>query len=791
MQEFSTSGAFIRQFDEKGSGNGKSNQPYGIAADPISGNLYVSEVANNRVQIFSLTGGFIAAFGSPGSGAGQLSIPEGVAVAPSGGVYLADSANRRVAEWGPAGPALPRIDLCGTITANQTLTPRAAAVYVLTCSVTVASGATLTVEPGTVIKATSGASLTVQGSLIAQGLPGLPAVFTSYKDDSAGGDSNNDGSATAPEAGDWVGIVTAAASGAPTPSIVLNYAHVSYATTGVMARQSNVAITNSEFDYAVRTGVDVYQAPEAPRVQNSSFNHDGVHLGLPWWGTPLSIDSAVLNLDYISGNSGAGNNFNGTSLSGTVTANSKLTSSPGWAVGPGSGDCLGYGDCYSLAYGLLTVATGVTVSVPAGTIVKAQAGASIELKGNLVAEGTAKEPAVFTSYKDDSAGGDSNNDGSATAPEAGDWVGIVTAAASGAPTPSIVLNYAHVSYATTGVMARQSNVAITNSEFDYAVRTGVDVYQAPEAPRVQNSSFNHDGVHLGLPWWGTPLSIDSAVLNLDYISGNSGAGNNFNGTSLSGTVTANSELTSSPGWAVGPGSGDCLGYGDCYSLAYGLLTVATGVTVSVPAGTIVKAQAGASIELKGNLVAEGTAKEPAVFTSYKDDSAGGDSNNDGSATAPEAGDWVGIKVQPTGSATLLNTTLEYASTALFVAEEAEATIHGSILNSTVGVYANTYVDATNVDWGSPSGPAPIGSGTPIQGEGVDVAPWVGFVAPPSRRQQSPCQLRRVPASRSCSSGHGGQGRKRISQSPTKRPNKPRLKTWGQRSKKSTELSRRG
>ena len=76
---------------------------------------------------------------------------------PGGGVYVADTGNGRVEEWGPAGPALPRIDLCGTITANQTLTPRAAAVYVLTCSVTVASGATLTVEPGTVIKATSGA----------------------------------------------------------------------------------------------------------------------------------------------------------------------------------------------------------------------------------------------------------------------------------------------------------------------------------------------------------------------------------------------------------------------------------------------------------------------------------------------------------------------------------------------------------------------------------------------------------------------------------------------------------
>jgi hypothetical protein len=40
------------------------------------------------------------------------------------------------------------------------------------------------------------------------------------------------------------------------------------------------------------------------------------------------------------------------------------------------------------------------------------------------------------------------------------------------------------------------------------------------------------------------------------------------------------------------------------------------------------------------------------------------------------------------------------------------------------------VEASEVNWGSPSGPSPIGNGTPIEGEAEYVTPWVGYTAPP-------------------------------------------------------------
>ena len=99
VQELSTSGEFIRAFDEKGSGNGKSNLPYAIATEASSGDLYVTEVGSERVQAFSPEGAFITAFGSPGSGSGQFSDPKGIALASNGTLYVADTGNERLQEW--------------------------------------------------------------------------------------------------------------------------------------------------------------------------------------------------------------------------------------------------------------------------------------------------------------------------------------------------------------------------------------------------------------------------------------------------------------------------------------------------------------------------------------------------------------------------------------------------------------------------------------------------------------------------------------------------------------------
>ena len=73
-------------------------------------------------------------------------------------------------------------------------------------TLTVGSGAVLTVEPGVVVKVlSSGAPVVVNGGLAMVGAadPDSMIVYTSIKDDSYAGDSNVDGSSSSPSAGDW------------------------------------------------------------------------------------------------------------------------------------------------------------------------------------------------------------------------------------------------------------------------------------------------------------------------------------------------------------------------------------------------------------------------------------------------------------------------------------------------------------------------------------------------------------------------------------------------------------
>jgi DNA-binding beta-propeller fold protein YncE len=121
IDEYSSSGAFVRAFGWGvsngeaalqsctsgckaglgGGGAGQLSEPDGVAIDS-SGNVWVAEEGNNRVQEFSETGGYVTSFGSAGSGAGQFQAPMDIAFA-GGDVYVTDENNNRVDEFSTSG----------------------------------------------------------------------------------------------------------------------------------------------------------------------------------------------------------------------------------------------------------------------------------------------------------------------------------------------------------------------------------------------------------------------------------------------------------------------------------------------------------------------------------------------------------------------------------------------------------------------------------------------------------------------------------------------------------------
>jgi hypothetical protein len=142
IDEFSTGGAFIKaygwgvldgmnQFETctstcqqgiAGAGAGQLDGPDAVATDS-SGDVYVADFGNDRIDEFSAGGAFVKAYGWGvsdgasqfetctstcraglfGGGAGEFYAPDGVATDSSGDVYVADQANNRIDELSAGG----------------------------------------------------------------------------------------------------------------------------------------------------------------------------------------------------------------------------------------------------------------------------------------------------------------------------------------------------------------------------------------------------------------------------------------------------------------------------------------------------------------------------------------------------------------------------------------------------------------------------------------------------------------------------------------------------------------
>ena len=161
IQKFDSSGAFSRtwgwgvedgssafqvcssdcQAGLSGDGAGQFNSPEGVAVD-ASGNVYVADTGNHRIQKFNGTGTFLRMWGKgvddgslafqictsdcqtglSGSGDGQLNNPEGVAVNTAGRVYVADTENHRIQKFNSGGTFLSKWGTAGS-SAGELNTP--------------------------------------------------------------------------------------------------------------------------------------------------------------------------------------------------------------------------------------------------------------------------------------------------------------------------------------------------------------------------------------------------------------------------------------------------------------------------------------------------------------------------------------------------------------------------------------------------------------------------------------------------------------------------------------------
>ncbi len=113
IEKFTNTGTFLLQWGSMGSANGQFDSPEGVAVDG-AGNVFVTDLNNNRIEKFDNTGTFLTGWGAAGTGDGQFSGPVGVAVDATGNVFVADRFNNRVQKFTNTGTFLTKWGTVGS-----------------------------------------------------------------------------------------------------------------------------------------------------------------------------------------------------------------------------------------------------------------------------------------------------------------------------------------------------------------------------------------------------------------------------------------------------------------------------------------------------------------------------------------------------------------------------------------------------------------------------------------------------------------------------------------------------
>jgi DNA-binding beta-propeller fold protein YncE len=95
IQTLTADGRFVRMFGAAGDSPGHFSRPKGVAVDS-DGNIYVVDALFDNVQVFDREGRLLMAFGKSGHELGEFWLPSGIFIDTHDRIYVSDSYNKRV-----------------------------------------------------------------------------------------------------------------------------------------------------------------------------------------------------------------------------------------------------------------------------------------------------------------------------------------------------------------------------------------------------------------------------------------------------------------------------------------------------------------------------------------------------------------------------------------------------------------------------------------------------------------------------------------------------------------------
>ncbi len=521
--------------------------------------------------------------------------------------------------------------------------------YVVTGTITVPVGQTLTINSGAGVKFNSGLEMVVNGTLNVNGTAPAPVRFTSFRDDSVGGDTNGNG-ASSGGAADWRGLTFNS-----TATVTMTQASVRYGGSaffpGIGNLGANMTLSNVTVGNCYDAGLSLNGQAATVSVSNCTFTANGGY----------AVQAARLDqLNGFTNNSASGNGVNTIRISvGTLAVNRTITAA----------NCMNGAVFVDTS---IQVSTGVTLTLQAGTAFKMNGGTGVTVDGTLITNGTAGSPVYFTSFPDDSVGGDTNNNGVSSGSPT-QWLGVtLNSTASASSLTRLVTRYGGGSF-FPGIRLSACNATLNACRIENFYDHGLNCSNN-SLPTVTGCTFTGNG---NVAVTGVQLQAIPGFTN-NSASGNGGSFIQITDSTMTGSKT------------IIPAN--CMNGALVVNTP---LSVPAGATLTMAAGTCMKYQSNYRFQIDGTLLVNGSSGTPVIMTSIQDDSAFGDTNNNGpSAGSPTQ--WAGVLFMSTSDASVIHGLEVRYTGASFLAgielRDADIVLESSKVTS-------TYADGINLNAG--------------------------------------------------------------------------------------------